>query len=486
MTRPPRTRWSFAALVTVVGLGVGLSTASLGRPHLAAQAAPPVSLTTVSSVDRVCPAVDGPAGARTWVLSATGRQPAAGRASVTRLGDDTVLGRPLTGPAQVGVTPLGGAGAARVVHAGGPLAAEVDAVELTRVGAGAERGLSAVRCELPGTSFTFLGVATTPGDDPVLHVANPGDEPALVDVTLAGQRGAVNADGAQGLRVGAHQQVTLQLVGVAAAQPLLAVTVTARTGQVVAALHDTRREGSIARGADWVPPAGPAATVQTVPGLFQASGRHTVYVANPGSTDATVQVALARPGGTFVPNGLAAVPVPAGTVRAVDVSAAVHAEPVGAVVRSDRPVFAAASTVLAGSGTTADIAFTAAPQPLSGPVVSGWVGDARTHRRAGITLVAPQAGATVAVRLLGSTTSFTVAVPAGASVAFDPGARLHRTTGPLAVELSPLDGGGPVYAAAYWFESDRTGPMLAEVPLDPQPGVVVVPPTHPDPAADRR
>ncbi|MFL6139039.1 MAG: DUF5719 family protein [Frankiaceae bacterium] len=487
MRRPPG---ALVAVLAVAGTAVGVTSAVLGPQRPAAPAAPAAAVVPVTDATLVCPDPSGvPGRQRTTVGAAASPGVDAGTGGES---DGTVaggvLGEPaadlLRGPGRAATRSFAGSAGPYVVTATGPVAAGLEAVQLSRTDGGAERGLAGARCVRPATRFAFVGVGTKVGEDPRLYLTNAGDVPALVDLSLTGTAGPLPSTAGQGLRVGAHQRVVLRLVGLVPDQAALAVTVTARSGRIAAALRDTRRQGDRPGGVDWVPPAAAAARTLVLPGIDWHAGQQLLTIADPGPTAAAVRVQVVRGDGSFVPSGLDAVAVPAGRLRTVDLTEAVGGR--GAAVRlvSDRPVRAGLTSTLAGAGDYADYADTAfatATRPVSDVVVPLLPIDPRLHQVAGVQLVAAEGAATVTVRPIGGGPArpLTRSLAPGTMGLVDVAADL-RARGAVALELHVLPGSGPVHAAAYWYEQGTRGPMLTVVELASPARTLAVPALRPD------
>jgi hypothetical protein len=242
---------------------------------------------------------------------------------------------PLTGPLELQAT--------------GPLANALVAEQVSRANKTADRGWSEARCVPPRAEQWFVGAATLPGDTPILELANPTDTPAITDVSVFTPDGLSPTNAAHNLSLTPHSVVTVKLTDLAPGVAATAVRVRTTSGRVSAAVLDTRTSGADLLGTDWLPVTSPASE-QTITGVAATvvGGRatRTLIVADPGDTDARVQVEVVTPQGRYVPVGLESTDVPAGTVKSIDLSKALGADVATVIVTSRDPTVPIVSTVL--------------------------------------------------------------------------------------------------------------------------------------------
>jgi hypothetical protein len=229
---------------------------------------------------------------------------------------------------------------------------------------------------------------------------------------------------------------------------------------------------------DWVARAQPPSRLAVVPGLTAGTGPRRLVIGNPGDLDATATIRLVRTDASFVPRGLAAVTVPAGSVVAVDIRSALANKFAGAVVTADHPLVAGAG-MNTGPGVSgyAEQAYSAAVPALSGAtaVVENYV----LGRTALLLLTAPTAAATVRIdTVVGAGPAVPqhaiVRVGAGRTAVYDL-ARLSRGQLLVAVVVTPQRGSGPVYAARDEVERGTHGPLFTVLPLVTPPQFALVP-----------
>src|SRR5690606_30773564 len=94
-------------------------------------------------------------------------------------------GKPVTGDAAAGEAP------ALVGTAEGRFAPGWTVQQTTEVAAGTGRGLHGVACTAPDTEFWFPGASTDSYRTDYVHLTNPDDSAAVVDIELYGKDGAL-------------------------------------------------------------------------------------------------------------------------------------------------------------------------------------------------------------------------------------------------------------------------------------------------------
>ncbi len=130
------------------------------------------------------------------------------------------------------------------------------------------RGLGTAAC-LPAQFETWIaaGSAET-GRQAVLSLANPGDVPATVDVTVYGRSGAVSAPAARGILLPPGTRRVFPLTGFAPGETSPVIHVSSQGSAVAAALHTSVTRGLDADGVAVVTGQFAAATEVIVPGVF--------------------------------------------------------------------------------------------------------------------------------------------------------------------------------------------------------------------------
>lgn len=366
---------------------------------------------------------------------------------------------PLTGPIRL--------------DAQGSLAGSLVAEQIARANKTADRGWAEARCEPPRADQWFVGAATRPGDTPEIVLANPTDKTAIYDITVLTANGLSTPSIGNNLTLQPHGVVTTKLSTLAPNAAVTAVEVHTTTGRVSAAVRDIRTSGETLLGTDWVPVSTPAAQL-TIAG-FPAStigkvpGRG-VFIGVPGATDATVRVQVTTSAGTFVPVGLDAVSIAAGTVRTIDIGRVLGKRAGAVTVTSDDPEVPIVASGLidapSSKGTAIhEIAFLGPATALRGAAlvpINYTAGDVDSH----LILSAPK-GAVTATMLVtspaGASKQVPLAVPAGTTV--EVSLRALKVPNQSSVTVLPSAGSGPLYAARLTIENGLLGPLLSAFTL---------------------
>lgn len=472
---------SVVAVTALLVLGAGVARALPGSDPRAATAAlaragagsaAPVELSEV-----VCPG--GVDTNVTTEVTALGGIDASGAATSPGAGPEALTARTLAGSTLGSVSspgiPLDVVGTKRgalVVTATGAMAPGMAAGTFSQEGSGAARGLSGTACLPAGTDFWFVGPGTGLGQRPSVYLTNPTDAPAALDLDFYGPAGPVESLATRGVTVAPHAQKVVELDAVVPDIAHLAVHVVVSQGRVEAAVRDLQINGLDAQGADWVPESVPPAKQVIIPLSPGGGGLRELSLVAPGSSDATVAVHVVGASGSFVPVGAESLTVPAGGVLSVDASkfAGTNLENLAIVLSSNAPITAGLLARRSASGSAlADLAWSSAAAPLSGPAVvpsvvlgPNWVSE--------LMLLAPKQATSVRLELRlasGTLVSRTVSLPSEQMVTVrlepPPGVGAKAVTR-AAVVLTPV-GTAPVLGAAMVTERTSTGPLFTISPL---------------------
>ena len=448
----------------------------------------PAPVADRATVTRVSVASSGPIGAA--VADDTGESgrglpvrpgrvtlstPGAGAPSLVRLeapGSAGVEPAPASGPSPptvLGTVPL-------IARGSGSSAPGLAASQLTRSTDATMRGLAGTVCAASASDFWFVGSGAEVGQRGRVYLNNSEPAPAVVDITLYGPDGPIDAPDGRGVTVAPGGQEVRLLDALAPGTTRFAVHVNARQGRVSAAVRDLQIDGLTPVGADWVPAAVAPARRVVVPGVPGGTGERRLQVVAPGDADAIIRVRLLGESGAAVPAGLDVIEVPAGSVGDVDLAPFTGAEPVSVELDSDVPVTAGVlARVTGAAGQLGEIAYAAAAAPLRpdtpGVVAESRQGDGVTSR---VLLTAPAGEATVELAALPPATGTTeVRVPAGSQVSVD-----LATVSPaevFALTVVPLPGSGPLLAVRQVDEAEARGPFITSSPVEPGRYVVPVP-----------
>lgn len=223
-------------------------------------------------------------------------------------------------------------------------------------------GLVVTECPDVADESWYLGAGTTERHASSLVLTNVADVVGSVDVELWGPAGPIDAVAETGIVVEPGQTRTIPISDLAVGADDVAVHVTRTRGAVTSSLVDTST--SVLAGSEVLPSAGEPSTETVLPGVAAAATR-SLLLANPGTTVATVSVHQTGADADFVPEGLDAVQVPAGTVLSVPLPQASGTDATGFRITSDEPVL----PVVRVTPSDRDFAYATGAAAFTGPVV---------------------------------------------------------------------------------------------------------------------
>jgi hypothetical protein len=380
-------------------------------------------------------------------------------------------------------TPVTGAGSgadvpALVGTAEGRFAPGWTVQQTTEVAAGTGRGLQGITCAEADTDFWFPGASTASDRTDYVHLTNPDDSAAVVDIELYGKDGELKSTVGEGITVQPHtsEPILLSTLG-HTGQNDLTVRVNVRSGRVGAAVQalDDRL------GGDWLAPSASPAGTLVLPGIPKDAAAVRLVLFTPGDTDADLNLRLASRSGMITPAGHETVHVRAGITTTVELGDVTRGE-AGSLVLTPTgqsvPVVAAAR-VVRGKDSKQETAFI----PAGGPVGERATSVDNRAKGTTLSLSAPEGSAKVRITASagsegGTAVSKTVTVKGGTTQDVEapvPGG----LKGTYALTVEPLSG-GPVYAARLLTatEDDTTGFTIQTLRDDR--GMVAVPVTEED------
>ncbi|AWW39257.1 DUF5719 family protein [Streptomyces cadmiisoli] len=350
--------------------------------------------------------------------------------------------------------------------------------ETTEVAAGSGRGLQGVNCSAPDTEFWFPGASTSAGRTDYVHLTNPDDSAAVVDIELYGKDGDLESAVGEGITVapGASEPILLSTL-TGAKETDLTVHVNVRSGRVGAAVQALDDE----IGGDWLAAATDPAGSLVLPGIPKDATAVRLIAFTPEDTDADLKVQLASTSGLITPAGHETLRVKAGVTTAVDLADLTRGEPGSLVLTpTDRavPVVAAVQVVRGKSGSQ-ESAFISAVRPVGARATA--VGN--TGKGVTLSLVAPGETAQVKVTASagakgGEAVSKTYTIKSGTTQSVDlpvPGGL--KGTYALTVEH---DSGGEVYASRTLTAAQDGVPAFTVQTLPDDRGTVKVPKAEQD------
>ncbi|MBM9504928.1 DUF5719 family protein [Actinacidiphila acididurans] len=359
--------------------------------------------------------------------------------------------------------------------ADGAMAPGWTAQQTTVVSSGTTHALLGLSCLTPDSEFWFPGASTADGRTDYLHLVNPDDTPAVVDVELYGKDGQLKASTGDGMTVAGHSADPVLLSTLVADKlPDLTVHVVARSGRIGAALQATDAK----LGADWLPPAAQPGTTLVMPGIPADATDVRLTVFTTGSDDADLTLKLATSSGSITPAGHETLHAKAGMTTAVDLADVTKGDAGSLIIGSSTvhspvPVVAALQITRGKSGNR-EMAFLPATAPID---TRATVAD---NRAKGSTLALTATGHDASVKITasagstgGTAVSRTVTVKAGTTLAAAPPVP-SGLGGTYAVTVEPVSG-GPVYASRTLALPQNGVPMFTVQPMPDDQGLVEVP-----------
>jgi uncharacterized protein DUF5719 len=345
--------------------------------------------------------------------------------------------------------------------------------ETTEVAAGNGRGLQGVNCTAPDTEFWFPGASTAAERTDYVHLTNPDDGPAVVDIELYGKDGAIKSTVGEGITVQPHSSEPVLLSTLSdERQTNLTVHVSVRSGRVAAAVQAL--DDKI--GGDWLAASADPAGTLVLPGIPKDATSVRLIAFTPGDADADLKVRLASPDGLITPAGNETLHVKSGMTSAIDLGDVTRGE-AGSVVLTptDRSVpVVAALRVTRGKGDKQETAFI----PATSPVGTRATSADNSGKGTTLSLIAPTAAAKVKVTASagsggGTPVTKTYTIKAGTTQDVDAPVPAGLK-GTYALTVEPLSG-GPVYGARTLAATEEGVPGFTVQTLPDDRGTVAVP-----------
>jgi hypothetical protein len=378
-------------------------------------------------------------------------------------------GKPVTATADGAESP------ALVGTADGALAPGWAAQQTTKVAAGGSRGVLGISCSAPDTEFWFPGVSTAAARQDYVHLTNPDDSAAVVDVELYGPEGSLKSEAGENITVPPHSSVPVLLSTLAPTRVADAtVHVTTRSGRVAAAVQAVEDKA----GSDWLTASADPSGSVVLPGLPADATSVRLVLFATGDDDADLKVKLAGANGSLTPAGAEAVHVKARMTTSLDLRDVTKGEAGSLVLTPAQggrgaPVVAAVR-IVRGTKDKQEVAFVPATAPVGarstaadnraqGSVLSLTAPEAAGEVR--VTASAGSGGGTPVVKTYkiraGTTLSVAAPVPSGLK-------------GSYALTVETVSG-GPVHAARMLQLPEDSIPMFTIQTLPDDKGTVVVP-----------
>lgn len=386
--------------------------------------------------------------------------------------EPTDPGKPVTGSTDGAEAP------ALIGLAEGKFAPGWTVQETTEVAAGTGRGLLGTNCTAPDTEFWFPGASTGADRVDYVHLTNPDDSAAVVDIELYGKDGALKTTVGEGITVKPRSSEPVLLSTLTdAPETDLTVHVSVRSGRVAAAVQAMDAKA----GGDWLAPSADPAGSVVIPGIPKDATSVRLVALAPGERDADLKIRLASPSGPLTPAGNETLHVKAGMTAAADLGDVTRGEAGSLVLTpTDASVpVVAALRVVRGKGAEQETAF------ISGSRAVGTRASVADNRSKGVTLALTAPGRTAEVKVTASagseggtatTKTYTIRSGTTENVAVPVPSGLKGT---YALTVEPVSG-GPVYASRML---ETTGDAVSGFTIQPLPddrGTVAVPEAEQD------
>ncbi|MEV0963317.1 DUF5719 family protein [Streptomyces sp. NPDC049910] len=380
----------------------------------------------------------------------------------------------------VGAKVSGSAAPALIGTATGALAPGWTAQQTTTVSAGDGRGVLGVSCTAPDTDFWFPGASLAKDRQDYVHLTNPDETGALVDVELYGKDGALKSALSDGIQVpaGGSVPVLLSTLTTDTAEEVT-VHVTTRTGRVGAAVRGAGDE----TGSDWLQASADPSGTLVLPGVPADATSVRLVAFAPGDDDAELKVRLASATGTINPAGAESLRVKSGMTASIDMKDVTRGEAgsilLGPAEGAPAAPVVAALQVTRGKGETQEIAYIPATAPVTERAT------AADNRAEGSVLSLTAPGGTARVKVTaspgtegGTQAVKTYTVKGGTTLAVSPPVPAGLK-GSYALTVEPQSG-GPVHAARTLLLPEDGIEMFTVQTLPDDRGLVEVPAAEQD------
>lgn len=478
-----------AALAAVTGFAALKTPDASGAPTARAAAQLPVERTSLlcpapsisdiaeTSYTSFTPVTKGTSSGGKAELRSAAEESADGTSGSTKGKDKKKAAKTVLTPKQPGTPVTGdtsGADAPALVGtADGRFAPGWTVQETTEVAAGTGRGLQGVNCTAPDTEFWFPGASTAPERTDYVHLTNPDDGPAVVDIELYGKDGAIKSTVGEGITVQPHSGEPVLLSTLSdERQTNLTVHVSVRSGRVAAAVQAL--DDKI--GGDWLAASADPAGTLVLPGIPKDATSVRLIAFTPGDADADLKVRLASSDGLITPAGNETLHVKSGMTSAIDLGDVTRGEAGSLVLTpTDRSVpVVAALRVTRGKGDKQETAFI----PATSPVGTRATSADNSGKGTTLSLTAPTAAAKVKVTASagsggGTPVTKTYTIKAGTTQDVDAPVPAGLK-GTYALTVEPVSG-GPVYAARTLAATEEGVAGFTVQTLPDDRGMVAVP-----------
>ncbi len=362
---------------------------------------------------------------------------------------------------------------ALVGTADGRFASGWTAQQTTEVAAGTGRGLQGVACSAADTQFWFPGASTDDSRTDYIHLTNPDDSAAVVDIELYGEDGELETTVGEGITVRPRSAEPVLLSTLTAEkQTDVTVHVVVRSGRVGAAVQALDDE----TGGDWLPASADPSGRLVLPGIPKDAKAVRLVAFTPGDADVDLKVRLAAPSGLITPAGNETLHLKGGMTAAFDLGELTRGEAGSLVLTAPDgsvPVVAAVR-VLRGEEGKQESAFI----PAARPIETRATALDNTAKGTTLSVTAPEGGAEIKVTASAGTEGGT---PQTKTYSIKPGTT-QDIEAPVPAGLKggyaltvETRSGGPVYASRTLASTEGGVPYFTVQPLPDDRGMVAVP-----------
>lgn len=323
-------------------------------------------------------------------------------------------------------------------------------------------GFAASACRAPLAESWLVGGATTTGANDLVELANPGDVPATVQLSVYGAQGVSQPPGGSNLVVPAGGRRVVPLAGLLLGEESPVVRVVSSGAPVHASLQASLTRVLLPGGSDQVAPVAQADTRLVVPGVQvltsgQGQAGTVLRLLSPGA-DATATVTLSPLDASASAPAPTQVPLGAGKPTSLDLSGLASGAYTVEVDATAPIVGATWSTT--GFGEGADFAWYA-PAPL---ITTASVVAVAPGVGAAVVLAAEAQDATVTLTPADGGPAIQASVAAGTSTAVAAGAGVYRLETSAAVRAAVTYSGTGALASYPLWPADAAAAALTVLP----------------------
>lgn len=172
----------------------------------------------------------------------------------------------------------------------------LNANQIETVAAEGLAGLAGAACERPSNNIWFIGGDTSAGRESLLILKNATKVDSTVSLEIFNEQGRVTGAGLAGISVAAGKTTVVPLASVAPKTKAFSTHVTSRGGLVAAWIQQKTVRGLAAGGVDYVSPAAPFGTTQSIPGVFIRGAADAVKLTDPAFADLVPTLRVFVPG----------------------------------------------------------------------------------------------------------------------------------------------------------------------------------------------